>query len=1237
MRNTVKLYSVILLCAALSSCTPEEIFGSFTNKDDDIRLVASMPSAGTFLTKASGEAAYKGILNASSEISGGLAMGYLRIDQDSSDVTALTYTGATYAEPGKFSTKDYTYSKGSPHYYYSTANLGGNAYYRDVEFDILQYFKANDNAVTYYGWYPYGTPDATGAFEVDFDLDGRTDVLYSSAAKQIMNHSSDTLSMHHALCQYRIWVYRKQEVGDDESKGVGRWGRLTEIIARNQRNQATFAPPATISYSYKSGSTDSLDLKKQLDSAKYVDGVLTSLTGSDLHGVYYVRRESDSGVEHNGVTIPIGEDKAKKVACYMAPPPTDNKLDLRIITDATEGREGNNLKTLSVAGTYQSGNAYDIILCFSDHGVVNASVATGEWESYGTDISIDVKAKMYYDLSRYGTANCYIVSSGNVGYSFQGNVKGCGNDNGGGTVVGVEDCSLPDNSYIDILWQSSTDLIKLEASTLVDGKVLFWVPGVDDESDLQLKTKGNAIIAARKTKGGEILWSWHIWITDRPQDQGYLNGYDAMDRNIGALSGPGTKSAIENADTTSYGFYYQWGRKDPVIQGVTKWNTTENYSGSSSISSWIETGIKNPLTAYYHWNVDAMESIMGYRNAQDNRKSIYDPCPPGYRTPESEAFKTLSKYKTTAVTPKIAGGIFTSDDNSYIFYPDAGFVYASAGLTSGAYASRSWDNDENGEIYLYTSAPEDFIDGATGKICTIYNIPDSPRDYRTNQAASAFSMRCIATSSKGRVTDLCEAQTANCYIVPSFGAYKFRVDIKGNGIKKVNLAGSMREIYDSDYEIDLSTINHVAVLWWQGDVSGTYTNNTAGTDCPIKFVNDDKTLPKTPSHSSNDFGSSDITVPDEDGYVQFYINEKDWGTGNAVVAAFDDENEIIWSWHLWFTETPEVINMGPSTVDGYEFEYSIMDRNLGATYLPTSLSATDNQVLASIGLYYQWGRKDPLQGADALSTITGGSSTGTSTWYKRNYTGDYGWASKSSLEITEITKGKEITNPNTSIKNPTTFYSNTLDVHYLVDDGKYLFEKNWYSELFGWDYDLWFEIGSHTSRNLDEEDTYKFVGRWGYNTPNSSTALDPPITKTMYDPCPPGYFVPAHGILAAADLVTSVTEENVDKYDSKDFTWEPNGSKTGTSDDRGIFFSSSNYPITQNFWVPFGGYRDYQSGKFNVTHFKTAAVWYTASDYESRMYELQSGVRSVVITASGSGGILGQRPADAANVRCRAY
>lgn len=81
--------------------------------------------------------------------------------------------------------------------------------------------------------------------------------------------------------------------------------------------------------------------------------------------------------------------------------------------------------------------------------------------------------------------------------------------------------------------------------------------------------------------------------------------------------------------------------------------------------------------------------------------------------------------------------------------------------------------------------------------------------------------------------------------------------------------------------------------------------------------------------------------------------------GNAVVAARKG-NTVVWSWHVWVTDyDPEENIFEWKDANGISYKY--MDRNLGA------LSGEKYSKYA-LGLMYQWGRKDPFPGGDDVES-----------------------------------------------------------------------------------------------------------------------------------------------------------------------------------------------------------------------------------------------------------------------------
>jgi uncharacterized protein YjdB len=142
---------------------------------------------------------------------------------------------------------------------------------------------------------------------------------------------------------------------------------------------------------------------------------------------------------------------------------------------------------------------------------------------------VTVVEETYFDLSLSGTANSYIVSQKGA-YKFKA-VKGNSSESVGAV------------SSAEVLWETFGTDVTPNVGDLVknvsykDGEVTFYTAETFRE--------GNAVIAA-KDASGNILWSWHIWLTDEPQVQEYYNNAGTMmDRNLGAASAtPGDVGAL---------------------------------------------------------------------------------------------------------------------------------------------------------------------------------------------------------------------------------------------------------------------------------------------------------------------------------------------------------------------------------------------------------------------------------------------------------------------------------------------------------------------------------------------------------------------------------------------------------------------------------------------------------------------------------------------------------------------
>ena len=115
---------------------------------------------------------------------------------------------------------------------------------------------------------------------------------------------------------------------------------------------------------------------------------------------------------------------------------------------------------------------------------------------------------------------------------------------------------------------------------------------------------------------------------------------------------------------------------------------------------------------------------------------------------------------------------------------------------------------------------------------------------------------------------------------------------------------------------------------------------------------------------------SGIAYDEETGSVCFEIPSP-IRHGNALLAVKDDDNNILWSWHIWIPKT--TIEEGSY---GYSSSVTMMDRNLGA------LVTADTEVAdpQSSGMYYQWGRKDPLRAVGSFTEAVAATTAPAGIW-----------------------------------------------------------------------------------------------------------------------------------------------------------------------------------------------------------------------------------------------------------------
>ena len=114
-----------------------------------------------------------------------------------------------------------------------------------------------------------------------------------------------------------------------------------------------------------------------------------------------------------------------------------------------------------------------------------------------------------------------------------------------------------------------------------------------------------------------------------------------MDRNLGCANGNDNLSGTLN----SYAAYYQWGRKDPfmwLLSNHSQWSRIARPDGCDRayVASHPYKMFTPPSETSFWMEDNNIDGLWGGKNTEGvpaeeyiGHKTVYDPCPEGYRVP----------------------------------------------------------------------------------------------------------------------------------------------------------------------------------------------------------------------------------------------------------------------------------------------------------------------------------------------------------------------------------------------------------------------------------------------------------------------------------------------------------------------------------------------------------------------------------------------------------------------------
>ena len=401
--------------------------------------------------------------------------------------------------------------------------------------------------------------------------------------------------------------------------------------------------------------------------------------------------------------------------------------------------------------------------------------------------------------------------------------------------------------------------------------------------------------------------------------------------------------------------------------------------------------------------------------------------------------------------------------------------------------------------------------------------------------------------------------TANSYVISAPGYYRIPL-VYGNAIKNGNTNESAYKTSNTGTYILSHFKDHNEQLITDPWI--TETNGGANKPNDAKLVWADET------------GLVESLGISADGkFLKFRVPQDKIKTGNAVIAATKG-GVVVWSWHLWFTEanvlkTTKVTNFQKK-------DYNFTNETLGWKY--TKWQTTTYSAPRKVKVKIRQLEKNGGNYKESTITITqnnGALREGYNTLYQFGRK-DALPGTDDNLEGTFTKNGGNNMSIQNGIQHPGTLYTHG---------------STWYSVYN--QYNLW---------SMENTTT-------GFN--------DNAVVKTIYDPCPAGFHMPASN--AFTGFTTTGNNSNTFSEFNVSGAWEHgwNFNNKITSPDATVYFPASGYRNSENgslFGV--GGFGYYRSAvPSNDAGYGCYLRFYFSSEvHPKELYPKQSDLRSDVFS-----------------------
>lgn len=475
------------------------------------------------------------------------------------------------------------------------------------------------------------------------------------------------------------------------------------------------------------------------------------------------------------------------------------------------------------------------------------------------------------------------------------------------------------------------------------------------------------------------------------------------------------------------------------------------------------------------------------------------------------------------------GGDVSMTVKSYFEYSDGSSTIPLPWTVSYAYADGTDTRTPIGEALTITSASSS-NGGITGESITAkigkQYFKSNKNWPATEQGTESEPFDLSLYDPSSSTHTLSTTKSANCYVVNAPGWYKIPL-YYGNSLNNSNGYGTETFQNHEGTQITSSNCNFSSSV-------------TSG-----KLLWQDEYALITPSS---------ISKTSDGNYLKFYVSPDAIAQGNAVIAALNSNDQILWSWHIWVTDLDLTQRVKVKSGANRDTDYPFMTKPVGFCEASTlsypqrdfivtikqgtscklaaariSQQSETTQSVAQNCTFYQWGRKDPFPGAQSDNITT--------SVQKLCYDADgktFEYAKQGGNTISG--DGKQTMAG--AILNPTTFYYSSTTTSWDNTN------NDWCSTTYN---DNWSMLNSDIiSTGWVDETT---------------------IYKTIYDPCPIGFKMP--GCNAFTRFTTDGNNHNNEETNWQNYVNAYN--KTQYTLDKGYsFYTQNDGSGTTDFWYAFG-------------------------------------------------------------------